>query len=72
MSQYEPQVYCSSPASKVVPPFSGDNTVFKSEEESGGRSHTVIVKHVEVSEETSGSLHNTNLEVSEGDQLSVH
>jgi len=50
----------------------GQDTALKSKEERGGGSHTVVVQHVEVGEETGRGLHDTDLEVSEGNQLSVH
>jgi hypothetical protein len=46
---------------------SGHVSRFKSKSESSTRADTIIVKDIEVSEETSGGLDNTNLEVSEWD-----
>jgi len=44
---------------------SGDKTGLKSKSKSGAGADTVIVEDIEIGEETSGSLDDTNLEVSE-------
>lgn len=44
---------------------SGDETGLKSKSKSGAGADTVIVEDIEIGEETSGSLDDTNLEVSE-------
>lgn len=45
--------------------FVGDVTSLKSKVESGARANTVIVEDIEICEETSRSLDDTNLEISE-------
>jgi hypothetical protein len=50
----------------------GDVTILKGESESSSRADSIIVKDVEICEESSGSLHNTNLQVSERDKLGIH
>lgn len=50
----------------------GDNTILKSKEEGSWGRQTVIIEHVEIGEETSRGLNDTNLEISEGNKLSVH
>lgn len=49
-----------------------DVTILKGEVESGAWADSVIVQNVEIGEESSRSLDNSNLQVSEGDQLGVH
>jgi len=50
----------------------GDVTILKGESKSSGGADSIIVEDVEVGEESSGSLHNTNLQVSERDKLGIH
>jgi hypothetical protein len=52
--------------------FVGDVSVLKGESESGAGANSIIVENVEVGEESSGSLDNTNLQVSEGNKLGIH
>jgi len=50
----------------------GDVAVLKGESESGAGADSIIVENVEIGKESSGSLDNTNLQVSEGNKLSIH
>lgn len=50
----------------------GDVTILKGEMEGGAGANSVIVQNVEIGEESSRSLDNTNLQVSEGDKLGIH
>ena len=49
-----------------------DVTIFEGKLEGGGGANTVIVENVEIGEESSRGLNNTNLQVSKGDKFGIH